>query len=444
MANLVANLVAFAKWLEAVAQDDALDVLFALASEMVAMSRGARKKERFRTIKDLDEAALALKEALDAVFDRGLFPDAVPLGQARDEISRQVGGEARLSWARAKVAEVARPPEEDHQEELLARWRTARAFMPRLLEAVEFRGTASAEPVLEAIDYLRDADWGSRSRHFRGAPLAVVGKGWRRLALAGVPGGNPDGNGAGRPDNGRVDRKAYALGTLEALHEAMRSREVFVEPSERWSNPRAKLLSGDAWEAARPGVLRALELPAGLKGYLRGAGGRLDEAYRRVATNLPDNAAVSVGAEGVSLDVARLDRLEEPASLEELRAKLSAVLPRVDLPDLLLEVHAKTGFLSEFDHVAEGGGARTRDLHRSVCAVLLAEACNVGLEPLFDASDPALTRSRLSWVQQNYVRDETLARANARLVDTQAEVPLVSAWGRARWPRSTACASSSR
>jgi TnpA family transposase len=60
---------------------------------------------------------------------------------------------------------------------------------------------------------------------------------------------------------------------------------------------------------------------------------------------------------------------------------------------------------------------------------LLAEACNVGLEPLVDAGDPALTRSRLSWVQQNYVRDETLARANARLVDAQAEVSVVSAWG---------------
>ncbi len=138
---------------------------------------------------------------------------------------------------------------------------------------------------------------------------------------------------------------------------------------------------------------------------------------------------MGVGAEGVSLDIARLDRLEEPASLEELRSTLGAMIPRVDLPDLLLEVHAKTGFAGEFDHVAEGGGARVKDLQRSVCAVLLAEACNIGLEPLVDPSDPALTRSRLSWVQQNYVRDETLTRANARLVDAQAEIPIVCAWG---------------
>jgi len=155
----------------------------------------------------------------------------------------------------------------------------------------------------------------------------------------------------------------------------------------------------------------------------------LDEAYRRVAQGLPENAAVSVSSEGVSLDIARLDRLEEPASLKDLRDILGATIPRVDLPDLLLEIHARTGFADEFDHVAEGSGARVEDLHKSVCAVLLAEACNVGLEPLVDPSDPALTRSRLSWVQQNYIRDDTLVRANARLVDAQGEIPIVSAWG---------------
>ena len=42
---------------------------------------------------------------------------------------------------------------------------------------------------------------------------------------------------------------------------------------------------------------------------------------------------------------------------------------------------------------------------------------------------PALTRSRLSWVQQNYIRSDTLAAANAKLVEFQSEIPLALAWG---------------
>jgi hypothetical protein len=61
-----------------------------------------------------------------------------------------------------------------------------------------------------------------------------------------------------------------------------------------------------------------------------------------------------------------------------LRGTLAAMLPRVDLPELLLEVHGRTGFADAFTHVAEGGH-RVRDLPKSVCAALLAEALNVGL-----------------------------------------------------------------
>ncbi len=44
----------------------------------------------------------------------------------------------------------------------------------------------------------------------------------------------------------------------------------------------------------------------------------------------------------------RLDALEVPDSLIELRERVAAMLPRVDLPELLLEVHAWTGFLSAY------------------------------------------------------------------------------------------------
>jgi TnpA family transposase len=65
----------------------------------------------------------------------------------------------------------------------------------------------------------------------------------------------------------------------------------------------------------------------------------------------------------------------------------------------------------------------------SLCAVLLAEACNIGPEPLVHQDTPALRRDRLSWVKQNYVRDESLIAANAKLVAAQSRIPLARAWG---------------
>jgi len=58
----------------------------------------------------------------------------------------------------------------------------------------------------------------------------------------------------------------------------------------------------------------------------------------------------------------------------------------------------------------------------SVAALLVAEACNVGLTPVTDPNNPALTRRRLSHVDQNYLRADTHSAANARLVDAQASI----------------------
>jgi Tn3 transposase DDE domain len=93
-----------------------------------------------------------------------------------------------------------------------------------------------------------------------------------------------------------------------------------------------------------------------------------------------------------------------------------------------LEIHAHTGFADEFTHVSEAN-ARANDLSVSICAVLMAEACNIGLEPLIKHPIPALTRHRLNWVKQNYLRAETLVRANARLVDYQSTLSLAKKWG---------------
>jgi len=84
--------------------------------------------------------------------------------------------------------------------------------------------------------------------------------------------------------------------------------------------------------------------------------------------------------------------------------------PRVDVREALLEIHAKTGFMDEFTH-GSLEQSRVTDLPISVCAVLIASACNIGLKPVVRADLPALTRNRLAWVQQNNLRSETLIRA---------------------------------
>lgn len=108
---------------------------------------------------------------------------------------------------------------------------------------------------------------------------------------------------------------------------------------------------------------------------------------------------------------------------------MKQLLPPVDLTELLLEIDARTGFTGEFTHVSESE-ARAKDLHVSLCAVLLAEACNIGHEPLIKHNIPALTRHRLSWVKHNLPPGRNASqRQCARLVDFQSTLELAGRWG---------------
>jgi hypothetical protein len=102
-------------------------------------------------------------------------------------------------------------------------------------------------------------------------------------------------------------------------------------------------------------VRGALELPATAEGYLRRLAGELDTAYRNAATALdehPDLVWLEHDHRRDRLHVTRLDAIEEGESTVELRDHLHALLPRVDLPELLVEVDHWTGFSDEFTHLS--------------------------------------------------------------------------------------------
>lgn len=107
---------------------------------------------------------------------------------------------------------------------------------------------------------------------------------------------------------------------------------------------------------------------------------------------------------------------------------LERMLPWVDLPDLLLEVNARTGYLNDFSHMGMTGqvpGYRLADLAMS----LAAEGCSLGIAPAIKHGHPAFSRCSLSRVAQNYLRSDTLAAANAGFINAQAGVPTAQTWG---------------
>ncbi len=403
----LATLVAFVHCLEATAQDDALEVLEALLRELFGDAIKADNKARQRTMKDLDQAALTLAKACQMVLD-----DTLSDSELRAKLFQKIPREM-LTRALDGVNTLTRPVDNVYYKELDAKYRTVRRFLPALIENVHFASNTAGKTLVDSLDWLRANILLKKPDNE--PPTEIVGKSWKRHILH---------------EDGTVNFHAYTFCVLEELRTALKLRDVFVAPSWRYADPRAGLLNGAKWEATRPIICRTLGLSATPGPTLDAMTAELDLAYRAVAARLPKNSAVRFETiEGkLELVLSPLDKTVEPTSLIALRGKVTSMLPRVDLPELILEIAARTGFTEAFTHVSERT-ARASDINISLCAVLLAEACNTGLEPLIRSDIPALKRDRLSWVDQNYIRNETLTEANAMLVAVQSQIALANLWG---------------
>lgn len=400
-----ALLIAFVKTFEIMALDDALDILDLLITDISGKAKRIGQKNRLRSLKDLDKAALSLAEACELIVHEEANNE-----QLREIIFSQISKEQLIASIDA-IKTIARPYDDKFHTEIVEQYSRVRRFLPRLLNNIKFNALPAGEVTLEALHYLAKT-LTSRKKTLDDAPLEIINTSWRRLVL---------------DEEKHVNKQGYTLCFLNKLQDSLRRRDVYVEASDRWGDPREKLLQGTEWQSNRIHICRSLGHPVQANEAIQSLTEQLDGAYKKVVSRFNENDSIRIDntANPPTLTLSPLDKLDDPASLTLLSAKVIALLPKVDLTELILEIHKHTGFANAFTHVSEAN-ARAENLSLSL---LIAEACNIGLDPLIKPHIPELTRHRLNWVKQNYLRTETLTKANAKLVDYQSSLSLPEKWG---------------
>ena len=324
-----------------------------------------------------------------------------------------------IEQAMGTVSALMRPPNDPFHERLVAAYPQIRRFLPLLIEAIELQATDPARPVLSAYHAL--GEWladkpRTTALPDTGVPLEVINASWEPHVRD--------------RDTGTVNRAGYACCVLDALRTRLRRRDIYAPASTRWGDPRAELLSPDAWETQRETACGELGLDTDPTAVADQLAATLDAAWRETAAGYAANPDLRIEHRGGRDEIVLtpLDADDEPDSLIALRTAVEGLLPEVEIADLPLEVHGWTGFLDEYTHMA-GTTGREPGLPETLSALLVSESCNVGLTPVADNTYRPLTRDRLNWVAHNYLRSATHAAANTRLVDYHTPLPLAQAWG---------------
>ncbi|NOG74063.1 Tn3 family transposase [Roseicella sp. DB1501] len=327
---------------------------------------------------------------------------------AADAVEQAVGW-APFLRAVAEAEDLARPEAIDMRAELVGRWPTMRRFAPALLETFDFEGATGTAGLRKALAVLREMDAAGRRTLPDDAPTGFIRRAWRPFVIGG----------AGKPD-----RRAWEVCVLSELRDRLRAGDVWVRGSRRYRNFEDLLLPRPTFAALRAEGPLAVGVAEDIEAHLASRQEALEAAMAEVAAlagagRLPD---ATLDEDGLHITPIRA---EAPPEVKRFAADAYALLPRIRITDLLLEVDGWTGLSECFTHARSGRPAPDR---AALLTAVLADGINLGLTRMAESCrGPALRQ--LAWTHDWHVREECYAAALARLIEAHRALPLAAAWG---------------
>jgi TnpA family transposase len=403
---------------------DALDEVVALFDQAVSAREGKAERSMRDALADRGRVGENRQELLDAILAIVADP-AIP----DDEVGGLIRGDG-IGWARLRAAQssaLPRLPRDHGHLAALAAGSSGylRQFTPHVLDAVSFAGGTAAAELLAAVEILRVLNASGARRVPADAPTGFVPARWRGYLDTTAP--------TGTALSSNSYRRYWELCVLLGLRDGLRSGDVFVPGSRRYSDPAAYLLTPDQWAGHRAEFCRLVGKPADPARALANASEELAGALDGLDHVLAAGDGPVRLAEDGDLVIAPLSAENVPDEAVALKAELTAMLPFAPIVSLLIELDRRTGFLDEFTH-ATGKQGRSPELKRNLIAVLLAHSTNLGITRMADAC--GISADVLTWTSEWYVREETLRAANLAIIGHHQRLPLAAVFGTGTLPSS--------
>ncbi len=309
---------------------------------------------------------------------------------------------------------LAMPANFDYLDFLEAGHHHVRRYAPDLLEAFDFKAAPSAEPLIEAVEVLKEMNALGKRKVPEGAPTSFVKPRWRDHVVGA---------------EGEIDRRYYELSALSELKNGLRSGNVWVPGSRRYRDFDDYLIPKEDFEGVLGDGGPPVAVDTDYASYLEERKERLHEALTEVGRSVRRGELEGVSLDGGRLKISR-PKKDEPEGMDAVTRLVYSLVPRVRLTDLLVEVDSWCGYSGRFVHLKTEEPAKDKKV---LYAALMADGVNLGLAKMAEATDdPRITYERLAWASDWHVRDETYQGAIAEIVNFHHRLPFAGNWGEGR------------
>ncbi|CAD5988552.1 Transposase for transposon Tn501 (plasmid) [Planktothrix tepida] len=321
--------------------------------------------------------------------------------------------ESVLAWSQfissvAEAEKLARPADFDYLELLSHRYSQLRRYTPKLLETFEFKAVSASLSVIKALEVIKELNSSGRRNVPETADISFVKPRWSKHVIKG----------------NTIDRHYYEMCALAELRSGLRSGDIWVVGSKQFQDFEDYLLTDSAWQSMSSSQTIPLAVTTDFTTYIEQRSVELTSQLAIVSSLMAENKLVDVRIENERLVITPLTNAV-PKQVDEFSRKLYALLPRIKLTDLLVEVDSWTHFTRHFTHLHSGAEVEERVV---LLSALLADGINLGLTRMADAIQ-GMSFERLAWVADWYIRDETYSKALAEVVNFHTQIPFAAYWG---------------
>lgn len=287
-----------------------------------------------------------------------------------------------------------------------------RKYSPALLQRTPFQFAADS-PIGRAITFLKDLNASGTGKSFADAPFDFLPRRWiKHVVLKDVPG------------EVVLSRPHYEPALLTTLNERLKSGDITVAHSRRWTDFEEYLIPRSIWTAKRAERYANLELPLDADEYLHRLNDHLKKVTSDVDRRVPNNKALTIHAEKGEFHLAGLKALDKPDAIKILKGLIESRLPKSDLADVLIDIDNRTNFLRHFLPPGTDTVVRRRD----TLAALLAIGCNIGCQRMALAS--GLNLHEITLIADWYLTEDTLKAASIDIINFASRIPVSQVYGR--------------
>lgn len=303
---------------------------------------------------------------------------------------------------------LARPVDYDYLDLLEKKFYALRKYTPALLKSLEFQSTKSAEPLMKAVDIIRDMNETGKRKVPEGAPLNFVSNRWQKHVY---------------DDDGTINRHYYEMAVLTELRNYVRSGDVSIVGSRQHKDFEEYLVPKSDWNGIDPNTTK-LAVSLSAKEYLEERTESLLQRLNWVSDHIDELDGVNL--ENGKLHIERLEK-DVPDESRNFSLSLYELLPRIKLTDLLMEVANWTHFHEQIIH-ASSNRAPNEEETTILMATLMAMGTNIGLTKMAEAT-PSISYRQMANTAQWRLYEDAMNKAQAVLVNFHHKLALPSYWG---------------